>query len=317
MTTLDPQAKALIDMVYRVGAPRFHDLDVAKARHSFQKLQFALRPEAPGVASVTDVPIPRSHARDGVIMGRLYRPLNSRSDDALPLVFYFHGGGWCVGDLASYDVLCRELAHQSGAAVLSVDYALAPEHPFPAAVNDALRAVEWSLENAALLGVDPARFALMGDSAGGTLSAVTALQLRDLQGPQPALQVLVYPCTDIRSTRPSRSAYANGYMLDEGSLVWFFEKYLPNAADHADWRASPLLAPDLAELPPALLILAGCDPLVDDGLAYADALRAAGSRAETVVYPGLVHGFFTLGKFFPQAGEAVQRCAQALAQAFA
>ncbi len=123
MTTLDPQAKALIDMVYRVGAPRFHDLDVAKARHSFQKLQFALRPEAPAVASVTDVPIPRAHAREGVIMGRLYRPLNSAAGDALPLVFYFHGGGWCVGDLASYDVLCRELANQSGAAVLSVDYA--------------------------------------------------------------------------------------------------------------------------------------------------------------------------------------------------
>lgn len=312
---LDPQAKALLDMVYRVGAPRFHELDVHQARHSFEKLQFALRPEAPAVASVTDVPIPQANGHDGVIMARLYRPLNAEPDAVLPLVFYFHGGGWCVGNIPSYDVLCRELTNYSECAVLSVDYRLAPEHPFPAAVEDAHRAVIWSLANAGLLGIDPARFALAGDSAGGTLSAVTALQLRNECGPSAAHQVLIYPCTDILSQRPSRRAYSNGYFLDTESLAWFFEKYLPSDSDWSDWRASPLLAPRFDGLPPATFIVAGCDPLADDVRAYADALREAGSVVRLHEFEGMVHGFFTLGKFFPQAREAVELAGRALAEA--
>ncbi|MDD3353612.1 alpha/beta hydrolase [Zoogloea sp.] len=305
--SLDPQAKALLDMVYRVGAPRFHELDVHQARHSFEKLQFALRPEAPAVASVTDVPIPQPHVRDGVIMARLYRPIGAAPDALLPLVFYFHGGGWCIGNIPSYDVLCREVANLSGCAVLSVDYRLAPEHPFPAAVNDALRSVEWSLANGALLGIDPSRFALMGDSAGGNLSAVTALQLRNGGGPRAALQLLIYPSTDILSQRPSRRTYAQGYFLDTESLAWFFEKYLPDEQDWTDWRASPILAKRFDGLPPALIITAGCDPLSDDGRAYGECLREAGVEVEWVNYEGMVHGFVTLGKFFPQAGQAVER----------
>jgi acetyl esterase len=312
---LDPQAKALLDMVYRVGAPRFHELDVHQARHSFEKLQFALRPEAPAVASVIDVPIPRPHARDGVIMARLYRPLNARPDAVLPLAFYFHGGGWCVGDIPSYDVLCRELANYSECAVLSVDYRLAPEHPFPGAVDDAHRAVTWSLSNSELLRIDPARFALAGDSAGGTLSAVTALQLRNEGGPQAALQLLIYPCTDILSQRPSRRTYSNGYFLDTESLAWFFEKYLPSDSDWSDWRASPLLASRFDDLPPASFIVAGCDPLSDDVRAYADALRDAGGAVRFHEFEGMVHGFFTLGKFFPQAREAVELAGKELAEA--
>lgn len=314
---LAPQAQALLDMIYRVNAPRFHELDVHQARRSFEKLHFALRPELPPVASVTEVPIPRPQAREGVIMARLYRPLAAGPDEVLPLSFYFHGGGWCVGDIPSYDALCRELANHSGGALLSVDYRLAPEHPFPGAVEDALQAVSWSLANAALLGVDPARFALAGDSAGGTLSAVTALQLRNSGGPQAKLQLLIYPCTDILSQRPSRRTYASGYFLDTESLAWFFEKYLPSQDDWTDWRASPLLAPRFDGLPPATLILAGCDPLVDDGKAYAQALREAGVDVMVHEFEGMVHGFFTLGKFFPQAIEAVARAGQALGAALA
>lgn len=312
---LDPQAKALLDMVYRVGAPRFHEQDVHQARHSFEKLQFALRPEAPAVASVSDVPIPRLHVRDGVIMARLYRPLAATPDAVLPVVFYFHGGGWCVGNIPSYDVLCRELANHSGCAVLSVDYCLAPEHPFPGAVDDALRAVTWSLANAALLGIDAARFALAGDSAGGTLSTVTALQLRNAGGPQASLQVLIYPCTDILSQRPSRRTYANGYFLDTESLAWFFEKYLPEMEDWSDWRASPILAKRFDGLPPATFIIAGCDPLSDDCRAYAESLREAGVAVTVHEFEGMVHGFFTLGKFFRQAGEAVELTGKALGAA--
>lgn len=312
---LDPQARALLDMVYRVGAPRFHELDVHQARHSFEKLLFALRPEAPPVASVTEVPIPRAHARDGAILARLYRPINSRADEALPLTVYFHGGGWCVGNVASYDVLGRQLANLSGGAVLSVDYALAPEHPFPGAVVDAQRAVSWALANAALLGIDPARFALAGDSAGGTLSAVVAHQMRDAGANPARLQLLIYPCVEILSQRPSRKTYSNGYFLDNESMAWFFDKYLPNAEDWSDWRASPLLAPSFAGLPPATIITAGCDPLTDDCLAYAEALQAAGVPVSVHAFDGMVHGFFTLGKFFAQANEAVARAGEALRDA--
>ena len=312
---LDPKAKALLDMVYRVGAPRFHELDVHQARRSFEKLHFALRPELPAVSSVTDVPIPGIHAHHGVILSRLYRPLAAGPDDILPVTFYFHGGGWCVGDIFSYDALCRELANYSGGAVLSVDYRLAPEHPFPGAVDDALHAVSWCLANAALLGIDASRFALAGDSAGGTLSTVTALQLRNSGGPQAALQLLIYPCTDILSQRPSRRAYASGFFLDTESLAWFFDKYLPNDDDWKDWRASPLLADRFDGLPPATFIIAGCDPLADDCNAYAEALRAAGVPVTVHEFEGMVHGFFTLGKMFPQAEEAVEKAGLALRSA--
>jgi acetyl esterase len=311
--SLDPQAKALLDMVYRIGAPRFHELDIAQARHSFQKLLFALRPDVPVVASVTEVPIPRVHG--GAIMARLYRPLHAAPDARLPLVFYFHGGGWCVGDVESYDVLARELANYSDCAVLSVDYALAPEHPFPAAVQDAQRAVSWSLAHAELLAIDATRFALAGDSAGGTLSAVTALQMRDAGAHPAALQLLIYPCTDILSQRPSRTTYADGYFLDLDSLAWFFDKYLPNAEDWNDWRASPLCAGRHDGLPPATFITAGCDPLTDDCKAYAEALTAAGVAVTVHEYPGMVHGFLTLGKFFKQANEAVATAGKALREA--
>ncbi|NTV10840.1 MAG: alpha/beta hydrolase [Zoogloea sp.] len=314
--SLHPQSRALLDMVYRVGAPRFHELDVPQARHSFQKLVFAFRPDVQPVASVTEVPIPRPGRGQGVLLARLYRPLQAEPGEQLPLLIYFHGGGWCIGDIPSYDVLCRELANLAGCAVLSVDYRLAPEHPFPGAVEDAWIAARWAHANPDILQIDPARIALGGDSAGGTLTAVTCLQLRDRGGFTPALQLLIYPCTEIQSTRPSRITYADGYFLDRDSLVWFFERYLPNAEDWQDWRASPLLAARFDNLAPACLVTAGCDPLTDDCLAYADALRASGVAVQHRHYEGMLHGFITLGKFFPPAVEAVRSAAAALAAAF-
>lgn len=296
-------------MVYRVGAPRFHELSPAQARHSFQKLQFAFRPDSPAVASVTEVPIGRG---DGsVLLARFYRPLQGHPDTVLPLLVYFHGGGWCVGDVESYDVLCREVANGSGCAVLSVDYRLAPEHPFPAAVNDARLAVDWAVEQADLLRIDPARLALGGDSAGGNLSIVTALALRDAGGPQPRFLMLVYPSTEIVSTRPSRERYADGYFLDRETLEWFFTRYLP-AGNAEDWRASPMRAASLAGLPPMLLVTAECDPLGDDCRAFAERVRAEGGEVEHYPVEGMVHGFLTLGKFFPEANQAVAHAAAAL-----
>ncbi|MFT3758020.1 alpha/beta hydrolase [Thauera sp.] len=308
---LSPEARSLLDMAYRVGAPKFHELSPAQARHSFQKLQFAFRPEAPAVASTTEVPMAR--ADGSALLSRLYRPLSSSPQDVLPLLIYFHGGGWCVGDVASYDVLCRQLANASGCAVLSVEYRLAPEHPFPAALDDAALAFDWAVQQADLLGIDAGRIALGGDSAGGNLSIVTALSRRDAEvGPR--FLLLIYPSTEILSERPSRQNYGEGYFLDFGTLQWFFERYLPEG-NTEDWRASPMRAASLAGLPPAMLISAEFDPLVDDCAAFARSLRDAGCEVDYRQVDGMVHGFITLGKLFPQAEETVQEAGRALAAA--
>jgi acetyl esterase len=310
---LDPKARGLLDMIYRVGAPRFHELDEHQARRSFEKLAFAFRPEAPAVASVTDVPIPRG---DGsVLLARLYRPRQSRNGEALPLLVYCHGGGWCIGDVASYDVLCRELANGAGIAVLSVDYRLAPEHPFPAGFMDADLAVDWAIEQADLLEIDPQRVAMGGDSAGGNLSLAVALARRERGGTPPLRHLaLIYPCTQIESDRPGRDTYGDGYFLDRESLAWFFERYLPEG-NVDDWRASPMQAASLAGLPPMHFVTAECDPLTDDSRAFAERVRQAGGQVAYEEYAGMVHGFALLGGYFPQANAAVASLAAALAEA--
>ncbi|MCC4117079.1 alpha/beta hydrolase [Aromatoleum toluclasticum] len=303
---LTDQAQALLDMVYRVGAPRFHELTVTQARHSFEKLQFVFGGEPEAVASTLDVPMARP---DGsALLARLYRPLDADPAVALPLLIYFHGGGWCVGSVQSHDALCRQLGNLAGCAVLSVDYRLAPEHPFPAAVEDALFAVQWALANAEQLTVDPGRVGLGGDSAGGNLSLVTALMLRDLGTADLCFLCLIYPCTEIESRRASRDRFSSGYFLDRESLAWFFERYLPGG-DADDWRASPMKAGSLGDLPPMLLVTAECDPLTDDSVAFADRVRSEGGRVEHLDVDGMVHGFITLGKWFPEARIVVEQIA--------
>ncbi|NMG76309.1 alpha/beta hydrolase [Aromatoleum diolicum] len=306
---LSEQAKTLLDMVYRVGAPRFHELTVAQARHSFSKLQFAFGAAPQPVASTTEVPMARD---DGAaLLARLYRPLAAAADDVLPLVIYFHGGGWCVGNVGTHDSLCRQLANASGCAVFSVEYRLAPEHPFPAAIEDGLFAAEWAWENAALLGVDPNRIALAGDSAGGNLSIVTALLARDRGSVPICYMVLIYPSTEMQSARTSRELFGQGYFLDQESLVWFVERYLPQG-DVEDWRASPMRAESLAGLPPVLLVTAECDPLTDDSLAFAERVRLEGGAVEHLGVEGMVHGFITLGKLFHEAEEVVAQISRRL-----
>jgi acetyl esterase len=297
---LTDQARALLDMVYRIGAPRFHELTVAQARHSFQKLQFAFGAEPQSVASVTDVPMPRG---DGsALLARLYRPVSSGPDESLPVAIYFHGGGWCIGDVGSHDSLCRQIANLSGCAVLSVDYRLAPEYPFPAAVEDALFATEWARDNAGLLGIDADRIALAGDSAGGNLAIVTALFARDRKTVAIRFLVLIYPSTEMLSARASRDLFGQGFLLDRESLVWFYTRYLTKGDEVDDWRASPMRAESLANLPPMLLVTAECDPLTDDCLAFAERVRRDGGEVEHLGVAGMVHGFVTLGKLFSEAG---------------
>lgn len=310
---LTPDSRALLDMAYRIGAPRFHELSVEQARRSSQKLHFAFRPDAPAVAAVNDIAM-----GPAALPARHYRPQGG--DTTLPLLIFFHGGGFCVGDLASYDVLCRELANAAGCAVLSVDYRLAPEHPFPAAVHDAVFAFEWAVANASLLGIDPLRIALAGDSAGGNLALVAALTQRDQPacagGVLPCFLGLIYPCTEIHSQRRSRIDYAQGYFLDLETLEWFFERYLPEGGAE-DWRASPMHASSLAGLPPMWVLGAEYDPLVDDCRAFAARVRAEGGVVEYCEAPGVLHGFLTLGKRFPEAGRYVDLLARALHAGFA
>jgi len=296
-------------MVYRVGAPRFHHLSVAQARHSFQKLLYAFRPDVVPVASTTEVPMARP---DGsALLARLYRPLECRPDEALPLLVYFHGGGWCVGDIESYDVLCRQLANGSGCAVLSVDYRLAPEHPFPAAFDDAVFAVEWAMQEADVLGIDAARIALGGDSAGGTLAIGACLRMLERGTVEVRFMLLIYPCTEVVSVRSSRERYGDGFFLDRESLEWFFAHYLSDG-EHLDWRASPMRAASLATLPPLLMVTAECDPLVDDCVAFVRRVRSEGGTVEYLAVDGMIHGFVTLGKYFPEAGATVRHAANAL-----
>ncbi|MCB1905844.1 MAG: alpha/beta hydrolase [Rhodocyclaceae bacterium] len=300
-------------MVYRVGAPKFHQLDEDQARRSMVKLQHAFQPDAPAVASVLEVPIGRPGRGQGVLLARAYRPIGAAPSEALPMLLFLHGGGWCIGSVDTHDAMCRELCNAAGVLVFSVDYRLAPEHPFPAAVEDAALALRWLQAHGGELGGIAERIAIGGDSAGGNLALVTTLGAIDQGMPVPLLQCLVYPCVDIYAPTASRERYAQGYFLDEETLAWFFERYLPGPGDALDWRASPALAWDLLDrLPPLCLIAAECDPLVDEGRQLAAHLSAAGIDVERHEFPGLVHGFITLGGLFPQASRAIAVMAESI-----
>ncbi|MCB1888651.1 MAG: alpha/beta hydrolase [Rhodocyclaceae bacterium] len=299
---LDPRARSLLDMAYRVGAPKFHELDEGQARRSMVKLQEAFQPDAPAVASVTEVPIGSS---GGVVLARAYRPIGAAPDAVLPVLVFLHGGGWCIGSVETHDVLCRELCNASGMNVLSVDYRLAPEHPFPAAFDDVLATVRWLKRHASEIGADPTRVALAGDSAGGNLALAAALWLRDAGESMVRALGLVYPCVEIFAETDSRRRFAQGFFLDEESLAWFFERYLPHPGDAMDWRASPILAERFDGLPPLSLVTAECDPLVDECEALATRFESCGIEVRRHPAEGMVHGFITLGKMFPQSGRAI------------
>jgi acetyl esterase len=217
---------------------------------------------------------------------------------------FFHGGGWVIGDLDSHDVVCRKLAHEGELIVISVDYRLAPEHKFPAAVDDAITATTWIASNAKQLGIDAARLTVGGDSAGGNLAAVVALSARDGNGPAIAGQVLIYPATDFAMTHGSHREPETSILLTHTVIKWFRDHYLNNTADGQDWRASPAHAKTLAGLPPAYVMTAGADPLRDEGNEYAERLKDSGVAVTYRTYPGQFHGFFTMGKLLQQANVA-------------
>jgi acetyl esterase len=257
----------------------------SNARHEAEVTN--ARPPIP-MARVEGVGIP---GQAGSIPARLYVPAGLAADAPAPLTIYLHGGGWVIGDLDTHDGVCRFLAAAGGTAVLAIDYRLAPEHPFPAAVEDAWAAFAWAVTNAAELGVDPARIAVGGDSAGGNLAAVVTLLARAGGGAMPALQLLIYPPTDAAGELPSRRLFADGFLLTKADMDSFEQCYLPPGSDATDPRASILLAPDLRGLPPAYVATAGFDPLRDEAEAYALRMREAGVKVALRRHPGLTHSF--------------------------
>jgi acetyl esterase len=235
-----------------------------------------------------------------------------------PVIVYFHGGGWVIGSIESHDGVCRALATKVDAIVVSVGYALAPEHPFPAGLEDAVAATRWSIASAASFGGDAARVAVAGDSAGGNLAAEVALETRH-DATRPVFQLLVYPATDLTRSHPSHAIFREGFMLNERSILWFLSKYLTDSKDETNPRASPLFAPapDLRGLPPALVLTAGFDPLRDEGRAYAEKMKAAGVAVEYRCVEGTIHGFFSFGGVFEHASRAVDDAARALREGLA
>lgn len=302
---LDPQIAGLLDFLASSGAPAMHEGSPEAARQMFRALAVGGRPEgtAVPVRSVEDVTLP---GPAGDLAARVYRP---DAEGARPTVVLFHGGGWVIGDLDTHDNMARSICRDCEAVVVSVDYRLAPEAPFPAAVEDALAATRWVASRLADLGGD-GRLAVAGDSAGGNLAAVVAQQLRDAGGPALTAQLLVYPAVDVTGDYASRWENAEGYFLDLPTMAWFMDHYAADAALHEDPRISPLRHTDLSGLPPAVVVTAEYDPLRDEGEAYAEALVAAGVPVEVRRFDGMIHGFFDMGAFSPGAQAAIdEACA--------
>ena len=313
---LHPQARALIDLMLERGVPPTHTLTPTEARAWYRERRHSTQPNPPDVGEV------REHEADGpngAIRLRLYRPIGApalaASSAALPVLVYFHGGGWVIGDLDTHDTLCRALANGSGCAVVAVDYRMGPEHRFPAAVDDCIAATYWVGRNAAGLGLDASRLAVGGDSAGGNLAAVVALAARDAGDLAVGFQLLIYPVTDMRRGHASHSQNGQGYLLTADTIRYFHDHYIVDPAHDLDWRASPLLRLDLGGLPPALILTAGYDPLRDEGLDYARALTDAGNRVSYVCFERQIHGFITMGRVLDEAETAVGLCAVELRRA--
>lgn len=306
--TLDPLAKAFLDQLAMAPTPKLWELPPAGARQVFAATMSLVGPKDVPIGKIENIAVP---GPGGDIKLRIYTPV-AAGGEALPALVFFHGGGFTIGDLDSHDGLCRLLASESGARVVAVDYRLAPEHKFPAAVEDACAAVSWIEANAAQLGIDANRIAVGGDSAGGTLSAVVCQRAKEEDRPKIAAQLLMFPMTQHGGAFASLREFAAGYLLDKQTLDWFFGNYVPAGTDPNDARLSPLLADDVSGLPPAYVMLGGCDPLHDEGLAYAQKLRAEGVAVTVADHPGMPHAFIHLQGVLPQAYAALAEAARAL-----
>jgi len=308
---LDPEAEAYLAATAALGLPPLAEQGAAAARQAVQLRAPSLAGEMEPVARVEDLTIP---GPAGPIPARLYAP---RASAPLPVLAFFHGGGWVTGDLDTHDSPCRGLANRASCLVVAVDFRCAPEHRFPAALEDCWAAVEWLGREAGRLGGDPGRLAVGGDSAGGNLAAAVAMRARDRGGPPIAAQLLVYPVLDFDLDTPSYLAKAAGFGLTRDAMRWYWEQYLGEDGDGLVPEASPLRAGDLAGLPPALIITCEHDPLHDEGEAYAGRLAAAGGQVEHIDEPGMIHGYFRMAGVIGRARKSWDDCGRFLREALA
>lgn len=301
---LDPEAETLLEVMRAAGTAQPYDLPVERAREQM-RAALVTRGQPVPLYGVEDTVVPTLH---GDLALRVYRP----APGILPVALFLHGGGWTLNDLDTHDRLCRLIARRSGWLLASLDYRRAPEHKHPAALEDAQVAHRWLLDNAGRLGADPACLALVGESSGAAMAACLTLLLRDFGAPMPVLQVLAYPMTDRHGRLPSRRERGSGYTLDEASLRWFIDNYVP--VDHPeDPYLLPLSAPDLSGLAPAFVMTAEFDPLRDEGIAYAQKLASAGVSVEHVHVEDQMHGFLLLDRAVAKAAALIDRLADALA----
>jgi acetyl esterase len=317
---LTPAMRGVLDRIARAGRPPLHALTPDQARAAYEAGAGVLELSPHKLPRVQDLQI---LVRDGQsLAARLFAPELQKPDAMLPVLLYFHGGGFTVGSVATHEVLCRHLSHLAHCAVVSVDYRLAPQHKFPTAAHDAWDSLVWLHAQAGALGLDGSRIAVGGDSAGGTLAAVCALMARDAGLPL-ALQLLFYPGCAGHQDTPSHHTFAHGFMLEEAHISYFFGHALRSACDRDDWRFAPLDGRDeaghirdLEAVAPAWIGLAECDPLVDEGVLYADRLRLARVPVDLEIYRGVVHGFINMGRAIPEALKAHADAARALRHAF-
>jgi acetyl esterase len=311
--SLHPQAEALLLALKSRADLPVEAVSVAEARQAYSSRAQMVQPPPPEVSAVWDVNADTAHGPLGL---RVFRPATASAKDLLPVFLYFHGGGWMLGNVKTHDTLCRELSNLSQLCVVSVDYRLAPEHPYPAALEDARSAMAWILASGRGYGIDATHVAVGGDSAGANLAAVLCIEMRDSGTVKPVFQLLVYPALDIRQNSGSYASRGEGYVLTRSVLKYFYEQYTGPGADPNDWRISPALSASLAGLPSTLVLVAGYDPLHDEGVDYAQRLSAAGCKATLINFERQLHGFITMGKVLDEANDAVVVCAAALRRAF-
>jgi acetyl esterase len=303
---LDPESQALLDVMRAAGTPQPYMLSIEDARESM-RAALVTKGDPITLRAVQDISLPTAHGALGL---RLYRP----ADGPLPIVLFLHGGGWTLNDLDTHDRLCRRIARRSGWLLASLDYRKAPEHKHPAALEDAQSAYRWLLDNAAVIGGDPSGVAVAGESAGATTVACLTLLLRDQGAPIPVYQILAYPMTDGHGGWPSYEERGTGYSLDLKFAQWAMDNYLPAGHDLEDPYLFPLAASDLSDLAPTLIMTAEFDPLRDEGVAYAQKLKAAGVTVEHVHVDDQMHGFLLIDRAVAKAGALIDRLADALSR---
>ena len=312
---LHPEALAIINDIRSAEESGdripLYNMDHIEARNAYLAMRGSLSPPAPEVYNVIDIKIP---VEGGNIKARYYRGINNPHNNILPITIFFHGGGWVIGDLETHDVVCRQLSNEGNFDVIAIDYRMGPEYRFPTAINDSIAAITCVKNNTSNLPIDINKIAVCGDSAGGNIATVCCINSKINLGTPISFQVLIYPSTHMGAHYKSKEEY-DGYILSKPLMSWFEDKYIDKDQLN-DWRAAPILFNDLTKLPPSLILVAGCDPLKDEGIAYGEKLKKAGNNVETKVFDGQIHGFLTMGARIKDTAKLISLVSNRIDNAF-